>query len=256
MPHSFWSSVRRGAAYGLPVLTALAPLAVLFGALAVGRGMSPFEATVMSATVFAGAAQFVAIDLWGHSAPLWSILVSVLAINFRHLLYSAAVTPVIRHLPWRIKIPAFFVLIDPAFAFIQENKPRLDLVAYFSLGISLYIAWVTATVFGVLFGQLLSDPEAYALDMLMPIYFLALVVSFRHRPNWGLTVVATFVVSSLVYKAPEWGVTFLGPPWHITLGGLGGMIAAAIAARPDPPEVSEAAATPAPMSPRIMDPAE
>ena len=136
MSHTFWSSVRLGAAYGLPVQTALAPLAILFGALAIGQGMTPLEATVMSATVFAGAAQFVAIDLMGHAVPIWSIVVSVLAVNFRHLLYSAAITPVIHVLPWRVKVPMFFLLVDPAFAFIQENKHRLDLVAYFSLGVT------------------------------------------------------------------------------------------------------------------------
>ncbi|UOM35897.1 AzlC family ABC transporter permease [Acuticoccus sp. I52.16.1] len=236
--------------------TALAPLAILFGALAIGQGMTPLEATVMSATVFAGAAQFVAIDLMGHAVPIWSIVVSVLAVNFRHLLYSAAITPVIHVLPWRVKVPMFFLLVDPAFAFIQENKHRLDLVAYFSLGVTVYVVWVAATVFGACFGKLISSPEAYALDMLMPIYFLALVMSFRRRPNWGLTVVTTFAVSALVYKAPDLGVTFLGSPWHISLGGIAGMLAAALAARPDPPEVSLADEAQAAMPASVMDPAE
>ncbi len=253
---AFWSSVRRGAAYGLPVQTALAPLAVLFGALAIGHGFTTLETALMSATVFAGAAQFVAIDLMGHAVPLWSIVLSVLAVNFRHLLYSAAVTPVVHRLPWRIKAPMFFFLVDPAFTFIQENKTKLDLVAYFSLGLSLYVVWIGATVFGAMFGRLMSKPEVYALDMLLPIYFLALVMTFRRRPNWLLTVVTSFGVSALVYMAPDWGVGFLGSPWHISLGAVGGMIAAAIAARPDPPEVPVANEAQASRSPSLMDPAE
>ena len=106
----------------LPVQTALGPLAVLFGALAVGRGMSPMEATVMSATTFAGAAQFVAIDLMGHQVPMWSIIVSVAAVNFRHLLYSAAITPVIRRFSWRTKAGIFFLLVDPGFAYAQSDR--------------------------------------------------------------------------------------------------------------------------------------
>lgn len=214
---------------------------MLFGALAVGHGMTPLQATIMSAGVFAGASQFVAIDLMGQGVPMWSIAVSVLAVNFRHLLYSAAITPLIRPLRWRVKIPLFFVLVDPAFAYVQSRRPGFDVVGYFSLGVTVYAFWCVATFLGAMFGQLLTDPEAYALDMLLPIYFLALVMGFRSRANWGVTVVVTFLVSALVYKAPDWGVAFLGSPWHVTLGGLSGMLAAALFARRDPPELAPAA---------------
>ena len=239
MAQSFWSSVRVGVAYGLPVQTALAPMAMLFGALALGRGgLSGFDTILMSAVVFAGSAQFVAIDLYGQKIPMWSVVLSVFAVNFRHLLYSAAVTKAVRSFPWRVKLPLFFLLTDPTFAFIQEERQRLNLAAYFGLGVSLYVVWLGGTALGVLFGSFLTDPEAYALDMLLPIYFVALVMSFRRRPNWALTVVVTFIVSGIVYKAPEWGITFLGTPWHMTIGCLGGMLAAAIVARPGSPPLS------------------
>lgn len=213
-------------------MLAVSPIGALFGALAVGRDLSPTEAVVMSAALYAGASQFVAIDLVGQNVPLWSIVLSVLAVNFRLVLYSAALTPLVRALPWRTKAPLFFLLVDPVFAHVQRARPGLDLAGYFGMAVLLYVAWVASTVLGVLFGQLLDDADAFAVDMLLPIYFLALVMGFRSRPNWLLTVAVSAAVAAFVYKAPAWGLTFLGSPWHVTIGGVAGILAAILATKP------------------------
>ena len=68
---------RRELAAGLraaaPLLVAMIPIGVVFGAVAVSKGLSPFEASLMSALVFAGGSQFVAMDLWTHPAS-WTAL--------------------------------------------------------------------------------------------------------------------------------------------------------------------------------------
>lgn len=83
----FW----RGARLALPVVVAAGPFAMLFGAIAVDNGFSVFEAFFMSATVFGGASQMVGIELFGHHVAPWLIVLSIFAVNFRHLLYSAAI---------------------------------------------------------------------------------------------------------------------------------------------------------------------
>src|SRR3546814_4352109 len=54
---------------------------------------------VMSTLVFAGAAQFAALDLWGTQIPLFTLMVAVFAINARHLLMGATLYPWLRKLP-------------------------------------------------------------------------------------------------------------------------------------------------------------
>lgn len=228
----------RGVVAALPIVAAVAPVAMVFGTLCIGRGISATDTIFMSAWMYAGASQFVAVDLIATDVPAWSVVLSVFAVNFRHLLYSASITPLIRAFPWRVKVPVFFVLVDPAFAFAQKDGARgtgggLSVPAYLGLGLVLWLAWVGATAVGATFGQLITDPHAFALDMLMPIYFLALVMGFRGRPNWRLTVGVSAAVSALVYHAPALGLTALGPPWHVTIGGLAGVLAAALATPPD-----------------------
>jgi predicted branched-subunit amino acid permease len=75
----------------VPVIVSSAPFAMLFGALAVANGLSVFEATLMSLTVFGGASQMVGIELFGQKVAPWLVVLSIFAVNFRHVLYSAAI---------------------------------------------------------------------------------------------------------------------------------------------------------------------
>lgn len=64
-----------------PLVVAVLPIGLVFGAVAATKGLSPLETTLMSALVFAGGSQFVAMDIWTHPAagsasalqPCWSI---------------------------------------------------------------------------------------------------------------------------------------------------------------------------------------
>src|SRR4051794_39094716 len=79
-----------GARAGVPIIVAVLPFGVLFGALAVDNGLSVLETMLMSGAVFGGASQMVGIELFGKHVAPWLIVLSIFAVNFRHVLYSAA----------------------------------------------------------------------------------------------------------------------------------------------------------------------
>lgn len=234
---SFPAVLLRASADALPVILAVMPIGALFGTLALGRGLAPSEAFAMSATIYAAASQFVALDLLGTGVPAWSIVLSVLAVNLRHLLYSAAMTALVAPLRPLQKVLAFALLVDPLFAYAQRRGAPLQVGLFFAHALVLYAAWLLATALGLLFGRLLEKPDELALDLLMPAYFLALVMGFRTRANWGLAVGVSATVSVLAYHGPAFGVP-LGPPWHITLGAFAGVAAAALLGRPERAELS------------------
>ncbi len=224
------TDVRAGLIEGLPILVATMPFALVFGAIAVHGGLTTWDAVLLSATVYAGASQMVSIELFSQNVPAWSIILSVFAVNFRHVLYSAALTKVIRGEGALSKAVVFALLVDPQFALTAKRAAegrRFSMAWYLALGLPIYVNWIIMTAIGASFGALIDDPDSFAVDLLLPIYFLALVMNFRGRPNWGLAVGVSAVVSTIVYYAPLAGFTFLGPPWHVTLGGLAGVLAAA-----------------------------
>jgi len=83
---------RSGLADVLPAAVAVVPFGVLLGARAVEQGLSVPEVALMSATVFAGSAQFVAIDIWTEPAPWLVLAVSTLLVNARHILMGASLS--------------------------------------------------------------------------------------------------------------------------------------------------------------------
>jgi predicted branched-subunit amino acid permease len=216
-----------------PVLFAGAPFGALFGAIAIEQGMTQVQAILMSAALYAGASQFVALGLWDMPLPTLAIILSVFAVNFRHLLYSASISRHITHFSPGAKATTFLFLTDPHFGACEHRAQHTPLTLAYNLGLALplYTIWVVATAVGTVFGSLITDPHAIGVDVLLPFYFLGLVLAFRKRANW-LPVVIISGVAALVVQAT------IGEPWHIAGGAIVGVMFAAIRGKPGAAAVS------------------
>lgn len=210
----------------IPVLVAAGPFGLLFGALAVDNGLTLFETVLMSATIYAGASQMVGIELFeGHVAP-WLVVLSIFAVNFRHVLYSASVGRRVHAFSPAKKAIAFFFLIDPQYAETEkraeQGKP-ISFAWYMGMGVPVYLCWVIEGLLGGIFGGLIEEPERYGIDFLLPLYFLGLVLGFRRRQNWLPVVAVSALVSIAAFQ-------LIGSPWHVSVGALAGIaVAAALA---------------------------
>ncbi len=222
------ADIREGVQRGLPLVLAGAPFGLLFGALAVDNGLSLGDAVFMSAAIYAGASQMVGLDLFGQNIAPWMIVLSIFAVNFRHVLYSATIGRRIRHFKFWQKVLAFFVLVDIQYAEVEQRAEAgrpITFVWYMAIGLTFYVTWVLEALIGGMFGNLIADPYALGIDFLLPIYFLGMVMSFRHRRNWLPVVIASAISAVAAYK-------FVGSPWHVSLGAMGGIVLAATIARP------------------------
>lgn len=218
------SEYAEGALKALPVIISAGPFAVLFGAVAVANGQTVAEAALMSATVYAGASQLVGIELFGKAVPMWIVVLSILAVNFRHILYSAALTPFIDHYTLPQKMLSFFLLTDPQFAESVargESGREVSFAWYFGFGAMIYVPWVAMSAVGGAVGSLMGNPADWGIDVLLPIYFLGLVLGFRKRGNFLLIVAVSAVVSIVAEHV-------IGSPWHISVGALAGVLIAAL----------------------------
>ena len=219
----FWSGVKDS----VPIMLAVVFFAMLFGATAVNNGLPLGQAVLSSASVFAGASQFVFLDLYGQQVPVWSVLLAVFAVNFRHVLYSASLGRFMDKFSLFQKYSAFFLLADPMFGAGETRAEKQPLMPsyYFGFAVPLYVIWLAFTTIGGLFGKLITNPEAFGFDMLLSVYFLSLLMGFRARPNWLATVLASGLASVLIYKT-------IGAPWHIMMGASVGILLAAFIGKP------------------------
>ncbi|MBZ9978541.1 AzlC family ABC transporter permease [Mesorhizobium sp. B2-3-14] len=216
----FWQGVR----LSMPVVVAAAPFGLLFGAIAVDNGFSVFEAFLMSALIFGGASQMVGIELFGQHVAPWLIVLSIFAVNFRHVLYSAGIGRRIAHWSGVQQALGFFILTDPQFAVAEaraQSGQTVGFAWYLGLGLPVYVFWTIESALGALFGKLIPDPHALGIDFLLPIYFLGLVMGFRKRPLWLPVVVASACASIIAYKT-------VGSPWHVSIGAIAGVLLAVV----------------------------
>lgn len=223
---------------GAVVAISSAPFGVLFGAIAVDNGFSIGEAALMSGLVYGGASQLVGIELFGHHVAAWVIVLSILAVNFRHILYSAALATIIGRYPHIQRWLSFFLLVDPQFAETvkrEETGKTATFRWYFAMGAVIWVSWVITTVIGAYFGRMIGDPKALGIDVLLPVYFLGLTMGFRSRHNFVPVMLAGAVGSVIAFH-------FIGSPWHISVGAVLGIIVATILPPPKThaePDVSE-----------------
>lgn len=214
----------RGMRHAPPIALASMPFALLFGALAVENGLSIGDAVLMSATIYAGASQLVGIELFGQAVAPWLIVLSIFAVNFRHVLYSAAIGRRVPEWSSAKKWFGFFFLIDPQYAEAErkgEQGRAISFAWFMGMAIPIYLVWNANTLIGAVFGGLIPDPHALGLDFLLPIYFLGLVMSFRRRPLWLPVVGISAIASILAYF-------WVGSPWHVSIGAVAGVLLAAI----------------------------
>ncbi|MEX0956808.1 MAG: AzlC family ABC transporter permease [Rhizobiaceae bacterium] len=215
---------RRGTNRAWPIVFATAPFGLLFGTLSVANGLTVGETVLMSGAIFAGASQLVGIELFGQDIAPWLVVLSVFAVNFRHVLYSAVTGRSTGHWPVAWRYFAFFFLTDPQFAEAERrvsNGRRLTLAWYFGIASVVYVSWIGMAFLGAVFGQLIPNPYVWGLDFLAPIYFFGLVMEFRGRASWLPVVAASAVASTLAFHT-------IGSPWHVSIGAAAGIALAVL----------------------------
>ncbi len=191
----------------LPLIVGAIPFGIIFGTLSIGAGLSTWQTIGMSALVFAGSAQFIAITLITGGVGAAVVLLTTFVVNLRHALYSAALQPFVRHLSSRWRVPLAFWLTDEAFAVIQHRYASDDASPHkhwFFLGaaLTMYLSWQLATLAGIAFGQAVPNVASWGLDFAMIATFVGIAVPMmRTRPQVASALVAA-VVALLTWELP------------------------------------------------------
>ncbi|MBV6633760.1 MAG: AzlC family ABC transporter permease [Alphaproteobacteria bacterium] len=221
-----WREFGKGVLDMAPLLIGLVPFALVFGALAADRGMSPLEVGLMSGLVIAGGSQFVALELWADPLPVLLLGLSALLVNSRHILMGATVAPQVKGWSPGTRYLALFLMVDELWALALRRSRVATLTPgyWFGLAIVLCPAWVALTVIGAIGGGFLPENAAhdYGLDFALAAVFLALLKDFWQGPRISL---APWVTSALVAVAVH--QIFPGP-WYVAAGAVAGLLVALI----------------------------
>jgi 4-azaleucine resistance transporter AzlC len=213
----FWA----GARMMLPLTVAVAPIGLIFGISAAAKGLSVAEAGLMSALVFAGGSQFVALDMWTHPASWVALGLAAFVVNIRHVLLSMSIGRKLDAFPTWLRYLSMLVLADEIWAMAEKRAWGATLTpAWFAgLAVPFYLVWVATGFIGAALGAGIGNPAALGLDFAFTAVFIVLVASFWKGRETGLILLAS--------AAAAVGVHALVPgAWYIAAGALAGIAAA------------------------------
>jgi len=202
--HEFWA----GARHTIPLIVGAIPFGIIFGTLAQTSGLSFAGAAAMSACVFAGSSQFIALGLLGTGSPVGVIVLTTLVVNLRHLLYAVGLVPYLQPLSQGWKAALGFWLTDETFMVAIQRYRQPDPSPYkhwFQLGsaLSMYGNWQLCTWLGLTLGQNLPNAANWGLDFAMVATFIGMTIPYLTTRPMVATVVVAGVTALLARSLPH-----------------------------------------------------
>src|SRR5918996_5991284 len=139
--------MRRGARAVLPLVVAVAAFGISFGVLARSAGMGVAAPVVMSATTFAGSAQFAVASILDDAGGALAAIAAAILLNARYAPMSIAAAPGFDGPLWRRLLSAQLI-VDESWALSSRGAGRFDVPFLLGAGLALYPFWVVFTAGG------------------------------------------------------------------------------------------------------------
>ncbi len=210
---------RLGTLRMLPIAASVIPFGLALGAMAIQKGLSPFEIALMGLMVFAGASQFVAVELWAEPIPTLTIIGITAMVNLRHILMGASLSPALRPYGNSPSHLALYFMTDEVWALVMQrkNEGKLSLAFYGACAFTICSAWVVSLYLGAMAGGVIENPARWGLDFAGTAIFLTLLCGFwEGRTTSLLPWLAAGTISVLTSELVD-------GPWYILSGGLSAM---------------------------------
>ncbi len=143
----------------VPVLTGYMVLGFGFGILLKSKGYSILLALAMSALIYAGSMQYVALSLLSGGASLITTFLTTVMVNARHLFYGVSMLEKYKETGKR-KPYLIFSLTDETYSLLCQDDLGVPLKQkhnyYLFVSILNHCYWVTGSLLGAAVGSLVS----------------------------------------------------------------------------------------------------
>jgi 4-azaleucine resistance transporter AzlC len=185
-----------------PLAIAVFAFGLAFGVLARGTGMGPIPPVVMSLTTFAGSAQFAAVTVLASGGSAATAVLAAALLNARYVPIGVTVAPFMHGSVWSRLAHAQFI-VDESWAIASEGDGRWNPRVLLGAGTGIYVGWVGGTTIGVVFGDLIGDPDRLGLDAAFPALFLALLApQVRNRLSITAALLGAAIALALTPFTP------------------------------------------------------
>lgn len=207
---------KKGLISALPIVIGYIPIAVSFGVISLQSGFDLPFTVFMSLMVYAGASQFMAINMLILHALSIEIIIATFILNFRHFIMSMSLMNRIKMYPTLNKVPLCFMITDETFAFISIKNDDEQISYYYILGIFLaaYSSWVLGTLIGGLLAMVIPPSIGNSMSIGLYAMFIGLLVpAVKNDIKLGFTAFLSGLLCAIFSL-------FLNSGWAIVISTL------------------------------------
>jgi len=205
------SAVQKGrikecVADAFPIIVGYFSISVAFVVLA--QKYIGWYAVLMSALVFAGASQFIALQMIMQKSTAPLIVFTTFLVNLRHILMSSYLATLYRKKnPLKMALVSFGIT-DETFAIASRKlKEKPDANYHLCLNFLCYASWVSGTVVGILFGNIIPLSIIDILPFALTTLFISLLVlSVRTKVDVAVVVIAGITATLLGFLPKGWNI--------------------------------------------------
>ncbi|OGO78627.1 MAG: branched-chain amino acid ABC transporter permease [Clostridiales bacterium GWB2_37_7] len=228
---------KEGLKAGIPIAVGYLPIAITFGLMTKAAGIPSYVGILMSLVLYAGASQFVGINLLVLGAASWEIVLTTFILNLRHFLMSASLSQSLKPDSSKTFLPlASFGITDETFTVASLNsKDKLDVYYLLGLNIIAYGAWNIGTWFGLFLASGLPQSLKDSMGIALYAMFLGLLIPSAAKSKSVLIIALT---AAAIHALIKWLPMFnaLSAGWSIIISTI---IAAALGAYLYPQEENQ-----------------
>lgn len=204
---------KNGLTTAIPLYIGYFPTALAFGLLARNTGITFRDTSLFSIIVYAGASQFMALEMISMGISSINIIIATFLLNLRHMVMSASLSLDLKGIDRKLLPIIGFGITDESFSVLSFNKDKIDLP--FVLGVnSAYISWVAGSIVGFLVGEILPVSLQASLGIGLYAMFAGLIFPEirKSRKILSIAVIAVVVYMILFYT------NIFKDGWDIILG--------------------------------------
>lgn len=206
--------LKEGITSAIPIVIGYFPIAMAFGLLAKNASISLIDTALFSMMVYAGASQFMALDLIIIGVSTSSIILATFLLNLRHMMMSASLSVEFKDINKKYLPLVAFGITDETFSVVSFNKDKINLPFVMVLHILAYSSWALGTMAGYLSGEIIPSSLQSSLSIGLYAMFAALLFPEIKKSK---RILFLSLISVIVYVILFYSNIFTSG-WDIILG--------------------------------------
>lgn len=171
--------------------------ALSFGAVGVASGLTVTQTSALSVLMFSGGSQFALVGVLAGGGGAASAISVALLLGARNAFYGIRLAPMLGVRGAHRLLAGQFVIDETTAMAVGQESVRLQRLAFWATGFSLFVLWNLGTLVGALGAGALADPLVLGMDAAAPAAFLALLWP-RLREGGALPVALAGAVVCMV----------------------------------------------------------